>query len=315
MAASAAHGAINISGFTSINNDRFANNVNFIANSFDLSGIAIVDTNQSNFTGDDGGRWIAMISDNVFITAHHFFPANGASATFYGSNDPSGLSATRTIQSSQRIGTSDLRIGTLDTPLGAGFASYDFATEDITNINALDPDSLQQSQYGLKNAYILGRSETEWATSQDIAVGRNIIDYWLDSVTVAGTTDDALATIVNQVSDGNFVSDEAGLAVGDSGAPMLVEDETGNLTIVGINWFIATAGETNINGFSYVGNYDTEIQDFIEANVVPEPHTYSLLLGISSCLMLFSRRKRTNRRGHQPKANLSCDPEVNFNCE
>jgi hypothetical protein len=173
LAVCTAHGAINITDFTSIKNDRFANNANFVANSFDLSGVAIVDTTQSSYTGDDGGRWIAMVSSNVFITANHFFPQNGSTVTFYGSNDAAGINASRSIQGSQRIGTSDLRIGTLDTELGAGFSFFDFATEDITNANSSDPDSIQESQYVVENAYILGRSPTNWATSQDIAVGND----------------------------------------------------------------------------------------------------------------------------------------------
>jgi hypothetical protein len=264
--------AINIDGFSTQANDRFASDPGFIASAFDLSGVTIA----------DDGRWVTMISENVFLSAHHFFPANGTSVTFYGSNDPAGSTATRTIQSSQRIGSSDLRIGTLNAGLGSGFTFYNFAVDDTLNFNSTgNPgDRFTSSPYYLADAYMFGRSPTSFSVSQDIAVGRNKLDVWFDGVTTAGTTDDAMGARIDAQGESNFLPYEASLQAGDSGAPMLVEDGSGALTIVGINWFIGTVGEDNYNGFSYVGNYDAEIQTYLDVNPVPEVRFFGLILGL-----------------------------------
>jgi hypothetical protein len=86
---------ISIDGYSTDEHDRFDNDSSFIADSFDLSGIGIADS----------GRWLTMVSSNVFLSAHHFFPADDDSVTFYTGNDPAGNSLTRTISYSERIGT------------------------------------------------------------------------------------------------------------------------------------------------------------------------------------------------------------------
>ncbi|MFU8848020.1 MAG: hypothetical protein ACNA77_04805 [Opitutales bacterium] len=146
------HGAILIDNFSSATNDRFANDPQFIANSYNLSGIAIA----------NDGRWVTMISENVFLSAHHFFPADGTSVTFYGSNDPAGINTTRVIQKSERIGSSDIRIGTLDAGLGSGFSFYDFATQNTSNNNtapgggpnSANSESFINSPYYNADAYL-----------------------------------------------------------------------------------------------------------------------------------------------------------------
>lgn len=269
-------------------NDRFANDAQFIANSYDLSGVAIA----------DDGRWVTMISENVFLSANHFFPSNGTSVTFYASNDPSGINTTRSIQSSQRIGTSDLRIGTLNSGLGGSFSFYDFATDDTNNNNTgngqngANSESFVNSPYYEADAYMFGRSVNSYATSQDMAVGRNKLDRWFDDVTAAGTTDDAIGADANSNGDANYLQYEALVVSGDSGAPLMVETASNTLTIVGINWFVGNDGSTDLSGFSYVGNYDTEIQAFIDANAVPEFRLFSLLLSLSSFAWILIRRRR-----------------------
>jgi hypothetical protein len=73
----------------------------------------------------------------------------------------------------------------------------------------------------------------------------------------------------------------------------MVDSGSGELTIVGINWFVGTLGTSDINGHTYVGNYDEDIQAFIDANVVPEPAIYSLAAGLLSVMAASIRRRTT----------------------
>jgi len=148
--------------------------------------------------------------------------------------------------------------------------------------------------YAGKNAFLFGRSPTGWPVSQDMAVGRNILDVWFDSITVSGTTDDAIGSVMNLSGDSLYVPFEAFLQGGDSGGPMFVDD-AGSLKLVGINWFIDSAttpeGMRNLNGQAYIGNYDVEIQAFIDAHPIPEPSAIVLLA--SACVVFaFSARRR-----------------------
>jgi len=270
--------SISIYDFSSQLNDRFANSSSFVAYDYNLSGIGL----------DNNGQWLTMISPNVFLSANHFHPSTGASVTFYASNDPNGLSVTRTVTSTaQRIGTSDLWIGTINEPLPNSFVYYDFATQDITSLGQFN-----SSPYKDAVAFILGRSPTVWPTSQDMAVGRNKLDRWFDSITVVGTTDDAMGAVYDGSSDPNFVLSEARVESGDSGAGMFVPSAGGKLTLVGINWFQYTAGSETGSGFSYVGNYDGQIQSFLNAYSVPEPSVFGTVAGLVALGWGFSRRLR-----------------------
>lgn len=271
--------AIQIANFDTLTNDRFANDGNFVADQFDLSGVAL------------NGRWATMISENVYITAEHFAPTAGSSMTFYASNDPNGTSVTRGITSNrQQIQGTDIFVGTLDAGLPSNFSFYDFATEDITTTTGGGPGSFAQSPYNGATAYVFGRSPTNWSTNQDMAVGRNELDQFFTNVDAAGNTGDAIAA--NDDGSGG-VQFEAMLASGDSGAPLFVENTSGGLTIVGMNWFIADTDDDKVNdifGASYLGNYDEDIQAFIDANPVPEPASFALLLGVACGIVALRRR-------------------------
>ena len=269
--------AIAIDNYTSETNDRFTNNVSFVANSFDLSGIGI----------SENGRWLTMVSSNVFLSAHHFYPTSNNSVTFYAGNDPNGESLTRTISYSERIGSSDLRIGYLDHALSADYAHYAIANTSISSSN------FDVSPYHDADAYVFGRSNSSFSNSQDMAIGQNRLDHWVDNTQVGDTTDHALIAYNNQSTDDNYLNFEAKLESGDSGAPMLV-DNAGSLTLVGINWFI---GEDNLgndlNGFSYLGNYSHEINTFIGAHAVPELGAASLYLAIFLIQLAVFKGRRT----------------------
>jgi len=266
--------AISIDGYSTTAHDRFANSSSFITDSFDLSGIGIADS----------GNWLTMVSPNVFLSAHHFFPADDDSVTFYASNDPNGSSVTRTVSYSERIGESDLRIGYLDQALSADYVHYGIANTSINNLY-----NFNTSPYHDADAYLFGRSPSSFTTSQDMAIGRNKLDGFATNQEVNGTTDHALIANNNVTGQTNFLTDEALLQTGDSGAPMMVEN-AGSLTLVGINWFIGTDSNNDpLNGFSYVGNYSSDIETFINANPVPELSAtgiymalFLMTLGISS---------------------------------
>ena len=272
------HGAISIEGFNTLTNDRFANDGSFVADQFDLSGVGL------------NGPWATMISEKVYITSQHFAPSVGSNLTFYGSNDPNGTSVTREITGTrQQIEGTDLFVGTLDAGLPSGFSFFDFATEDISGAFA-GPDSFSNSIYNGSNAYVFGRSATGFSTSQDMAVGRNVLDRFSINQVAANSTGDAIGA-TDDGQDG--VPFEAMLASGDSGAPLFVENGAGSLTIVGINWFIADTtsdGVANAFGSTYLGNYDEQIQTFIDANPVPEPSHAALLAGLLVMLFGVSRR-------------------------
>lgn len=283
--------AIVIDSFSPAFHDRFANDGNFIANTFDLSGVAISSGNLS-----ENGRWVTMLSENVFLSSNHFFPDDGHSVSFYGSNDPSGTSLTRTVSTSQQIGTSDLRIGVLSTPLPGDWGYYNFATQNTTNTNtspggpsAANSESWINSPYYNQNAYLIGRSVSSFTLSQDMAVGRNVLDEFF--LNISGTNH----AIGANYGGGNSVQYEAQLAGGDSGGPMFVEDGLGGLTLVGINWFVYNPdwGIGDGNGFSYVGNYSTEIESYIAANlIIPEMGTMVLFLLSSSMVAVVLLKRK-----------------------
>ncbi len=276
-------GAVIIDGYTSTTNDRFANSPSFVASGYNLSGVGLT----------TGGRWLTLISPNVFLGAYHFPPSTGDSVTFYASNDPSGVAVTRTVTATaQRLLSSDLWIGVLNQPVPGFIEHYAYATEPIFN-----PGQFATSPYHNLNGFLFGRSPTSWPVSQDLAVGRNRLDTWFDSITVGGTTDDALGARVDASGDPGYVTYEAFLQSGDSGGPLFVDKTgSGHLTLTGINWFIGQDQNTGdwYNGFSYVGNYASEITAFLALYSVPEPAAWSALgAGLALGFALVRRARAT----------------------
>jgi hypothetical protein len=279
-----------IAGYDATENDRFANDPSFIAAAYDLSGVS------------HNNRWLTMISPNVFLSAEHFQPATGSSAVFYAANDPLGASVTRTVTATgEQIAGSDIWIGVLDQPLPLTYAFYPFATEIITNNNSGPPgpganaESFINSPYFQKNAFILGRSEGSYSTSQNMAVGRNVIDgFNPDATPGTAGTGAAIETGIEEPGDGNFVDHELTFQTGDSGGPTFV-DIDGALVLVGINWYLGSSNGTPVlNGMSYVGNYTNEINAFLDVHSVPEPRLAALVAGLAVVGWLAGRRRRIN---------------------
>lgn len=264
---------IEIDDFVSAENDRFANNSSFVMDGYDLSGVGL----------SSDGRWATLVADDVVVSSNHFHPSTSGSetVTFYQTNDPGGASATRTVVSGQRIDSSDIWMGVLDSPLPSEYAVYTFATEDIN-----DATEFTTSVYNGKNSFLFGKSGT-FSGDQDMAVGRNVLDGWLNDTSAAGTTDDAM-TAKNDLEPDD-VAYEALLQPGDSGGPMFVDlNNDGSLTLVGSNWLVADVSEPgDQNGFAYYGNHDQHMQDFI-----PEPASIALL-GIGALTLVRRRRPRS----------------------
>lgn len=275
---------LSIEGFDSNSNDRFANSTDFIGSAYNFSGVGI-----SSAPAGGRVRWVTLLSNNVYITANHFAPAAGDVANFYETNDPNGPSIQRTISSNrQRIGNTDLFVGTLEAPVPSTYATYDILRSDIANSTDFATSSLNG-----QDLFLVGRSQSTLSFDQDIAVGRNVADNWLNSISAAGTTDQALLATVDP-SFGSFNPFESFVQSGDSGAPVFI-DQNGELTIAGINWFVRTnnaTGETVDSGFSYTGNYDELIDAFVTANAVPEPRHYAMIFSVVFGVIAIIGRRR-----------------------
>lgn len=248
--------AIEIKDFSKARHDRFENDSSFIASDIDLSGVGI----------DEDGKWLTMLSPNVFVSATHFQPDVGASVTFYAGNDPNGPSVTRTVSPiTQEIGR-DTFVGTLDSPLPASYAEYPFATEDIDESYPIeDSERFANSPWYQAEAYLVGRSPTSRPTDQNQAVGRNVLSNKgnLDSGTIGGTDNRP-----------GGLDDEAMLEPGDSGGPLFAKNNAGEITLLGTNWTVGS----NTFSAAYLGNFDAEVQNFVDAHTIPEPGSALLLL-------------------------------------
>jgi hypothetical protein len=250
-----------IDGYDPAFNDRFANDPSFIAAGYDLSGLARSPSN----------KWGTLVSQNVFLASTHWHPANGNTLTFYESNDPLGPSTSRTVIGGQRIGLSDVWVGILDQSLPGQFVPFPFLDEPIANSTQFESSSLFEAE-----VFMVGRSNFTYGPSNsvtNIAFGRNLIDRWRQEISDGPTTDSALEAIRQIPSDGDFVPFEALLVIYDSSAPVL-QDVGGQLTIVGLNWYVLEDVDINpkggvtlrdLSGFAYVGNYAPLIQGVIDA--------------------------------------------------
>lgn len=279
--------ASSVQSFSPETNDRFANDPAFVGTGFDFSGIG----------RDSSGRWLTMLSDRVFISANHLAP--GGTVTFFPGNDPLATPVTATISEGERIGTTDLWIGRLGTALPGSIASYGFSTVSLTEANF--------AASSLANAFSFmgGISPTGTgygaSVSTNETVGTNRIEGFQEDVFVASAdnaTGDVLITVQNNAGDSAYgythTTYETNLASGDSGSPLLMVSG-GDLVVAGIALGVGTAtigpAETqprDFTAFTYTGSYSSEIQDYLDATLVPEP-SFALLAGLG---LVFVRRRR-----------------------
>lgn len=283
--------AISIQNFTPATNDRFANDPAFTAGAYDWSGVG----------RSADGKWVTMLTPNVFIGADHFHPGIpgsgiGTTVSFFPGNDPAASAISGTIAGAQQLGGTDLWIGYLASPLPGSIATYGFATIPLTG--ATFGTSTAANQF----AYLSGISPTVGGygafppTNQ--ATGTNRIEGFQQALTLEGRTGDVLLLVQNLPGDAGFfhTSYETDLNDGDSGSPLMTVSG-GNLVVSGIAWASGTTdidpgpGTTirNLAVYTYTGNYADDIQAYITAHPVPEPSALALLAG--SCLFIGRRRR------------------------
>lgn len=298
----AAPAAISIQNFTAATNDRFADAPGFTAAAYDWSGVG----------RSADGKWVTMISANVFLSARHFHPGSpgtgiGQSVFFYPGNDPSATPVTRTIAGVQQVGGTDLWLGYLSSPVPGTIAAYAISTTVLT------AGSFGTSALANAPVYLSGISPTTGSygsyppTNQ--AVGTNRVEGFQSGVTVSGLTGDVLIMVQNQPGDAGFIHTpyEANLAGGDSGGPLMTLS-AGNLVVSGIAWAIGTVdidpgpGVTNRPAaiHSYTGNYAPAIQDYISLHAVPEPAGATLV-----AMMALATLRRRRRPVGEPAARVT----------
>lgn len=207
----------------------------------------------------------------------------------------------RASAGTMRIGATDFRLGFFNTPLPATIARYEFATVDLVG-TGLTPVVSQDFAYSSGLTPTTGGYANNPLTN--MAVGENRVEFFAEDSEIrnrAGdvlSTTDSIFTIQNDPGDPGFTYEtyESSLNNGDSGSPLLVAEE-GELVLWGIAGAVGTlelfpGQERDFSVYSYTGNYDEQIQGFIDANLVaiPEPST---LLSLT-CLggYLISRRRR-----------------------
>lgn len=290
-AAASSFAAISIQNFTPATNDRFANDPAFTAGAYDWSGVGRA----------ADGKWVTMLTPNVFIGADHFHPGLpgsgiGTTVNFFPGNDPGASVVSGTIAGAQQLGSTDLWIGYLASPLPGSIATYGFATIPLTDA------TFGASSVANQFAYLSGISPTVGGygasplTNQ--ATGTNRIEGFQESLSLSGRTGDVLLLAQNLPGDPGFslTSFETDVNSGDSGSPLMTVSG-GNLVVSGIAWASGTtdidpgpgAAIRNLAVYTYTGNYADDIQAYITAHPVPEPSSLALLAG--SCLFIGRRRR------------------------
>jgi hypothetical protein len=285
--------AITIDGYSAPTNDRFTNSNSFIASQFDLSGI-----------GRTNGQWATLIAPNVVVSAFHARPATGSVVSFYASNDPNGTPVQRTVTAAnQKIGSTDLWIGVLDSNVPSSIRSFAFSNTLLSGAPPVG-SAFSVGDAGIfqgANAYLVGLSPTSHIPQQSQAFGRNRISGYSENVPFLSNSDnDSLIMDYDSISNSNRVEYESRFVDGDSGAPMFVEyfnttTQKQDLLLLGTNAFVANNG--TFSGINYIGNQAAFINSFNSINAVPEPGSISLVLG---CATVFVVRKC------RPRAKLRC---------
>jgi hypothetical protein len=263
-------------------NNRFSNSSSFVLNGLNVSGVG-----QTNGGGVNGyGIWATLISDNVIVSANHYRP--NSPIFFYPNNNPSSTPFTYTVVSGQQIGQSDFWVGRLNAPVDPSISRYSFATQAFSGPNNT---LVSAGIYQNLNGYHFGISPSNNSLSQDQAVGRNVIDGFIDNLPAgpSGGFPQSPTLDVLYLANGGLsnVTHETVVQIGDSGAPFFI-NQSGSLLLLGLN--SALFSNNSGTGVSYIGNYASDIQNFINVNAVPEPSAM-VLVGLSAGYWVIRRHR------------------------
>lgn len=265
-----------IDGFSDAHNDRFTNSASFVGVNYDFSGVA------------RNGRWGALISPNVMLTATHY--TISGNVNFYPGNDPGQAPIQRTVVGGQQVGSSDLWAVVLDAPVPASIQVYQFANQELSYVPAIPPGIAIESAGVFQDelAFMMGISQTAHGSAAiDQSVGQNVISGYAEDVPFLGFNDND--SIILEY-DNPGISFESYVQSGDSGAPLFVV-RNGQLLLLGVNSFQLTGDNGyRASGITYTGNLAAELNGIIAANANPEPGTL-VLFGIG-CAMLIRPRRR-----------------------
>lgn len=281
-----ARGAITIANFSPATNDRFANNPSFVAAAYDWSGVG----------RSASGAWVTMLTPNVFVSAAHYRPAINSTVTFLPGNNPAATPLVGTVAGGQQIAGSDLWIGHLSSALPSSIETYARVTVSISSAGF--------ATSGIAGALTLmsGVSGSpSYGAPQTLAhaVGTNTVEAFIAGVSAGGSTGDTLVTVRNLSGDGTWgfatTGYESQLTVGDSGSPLMLVSG-GQLVLAGIAWAIgmadidpsAAVAARELSYFTYTGNLEGGISNYIALNSVPEPS----VLALAAAGLSLTRRRR-----------------------
>lgn len=272
--------AITIDNYDTDVNDRFQDGDSpdqFLLQNFDLSGIGM----------DSTGKWATLIGSNTILSANHFQPSG--TITFYPGNDPAatpveiGLS-TDSLRISDGDGGTDLWIARLADFAPTSLTPLSYATTPIS-----EPQGNSGWLYKDEPAYMVGRSEGSFPNTQDQAFGTNVISGFQENVSGANLGDSVDALELSYDTGGTDY--EAVVQSGDSGAPLLYDDGSGNLLVLGINSFqLSSSGDPIGTGVNYTGNnadqIDAQVQEWA---AIPEP-VAAIPAGVAMFFLVLVRR-------------------------
>ncbi len=232
-----------------------------------------------------GTRWGTMVSPSFFLSANHWAPGVGAQMEFYPDN--SGTSPViRTVDAGQRLGTSDLWLGHLSSPVPSSINTYPVYIDLGTGFLGTE-------------VWVFGLDETGGTTSQRI--GRNVIDD-VGSATVGGVPDQEVFLFDYDRIPAEVGGDESLLIAGDSGGPEFALID-GTFYLAGINYFQYVdyvSPDPDGSGASRVSAYISQINSAMgtmsalgeRLTVVPEPALPMLLtVGVTALALCRPRRR------------------------
>ena len=294
-----------ISNYSPEKHYRFANNSQFIGSGYDFSGVGmnlLYDQSSTN------GLWATMISPNVFITCEHWYQKEGTTIDFWADNDFSNNVTRTTSSNGQRIGKTDLWLGTLDQALPSNYTYYDISNGFKDPFDQNNTVFSVGIHHKVVNNVVVERTEF-------------VVDHQkIDSSTLFNITDDGGATgkaLKSTLSATNPSYTE----YGDSGSPIFLFDNN-KLSLLGITWAgdppdspdTSSYTDVNNNGiydpyidislkdttiFTDLKSYNTEIKDYIKLHAIPEPATILGVLPIAIFGMFRFLRKRAEQKDNK----------------